>query len=110
MCMWPQVVAFLDGVKLPEVNPDLDSLQASNSTTSGSGMADRPTATSAPLPMLNLTTTSRKRLGLVFQNKKGKKRKQQLEEDEQGEMSCQGMHVACVTSAHWVIVTCRHTT
>jgi hypothetical protein len=33
--------------------------------------------------MLNLTTTSRKRLGLVFENKWGKKKRKQQEQDEQ---------------------------
>ena len=75
-----KVVKFLDGVKLPAINLSLDALpSASNSTA----RPERPTATSDSLPMLNLTTTSRKRLGLVFENKRGKKKRKQQEQDEQ---------------------------
>lgn len=78
-----QVVTFLDGVKLPAFNQRLDDMQSTQAGASSSGFcAERPTATTAPLPMLNLTRTSRQRLGLVFENKKGKQKRQRQEEEE----------------------------
>ena len=73
-----QVVAFLDGVKLPAINNNLDHLSsASDSSSNG-----RPTATNDALPMLNLCTTSRKRLNLVFENKKGRAKRLQRAQEE----------------------------
>jgi hypothetical protein len=84
---WLQVVTFLEGVELPAINPKLASEDLGDGASSsrfGSSSNDvRPTATSAALPMLNLTQTSRRRLGLVFENKVGRQKRQAREAEEQ---------------------------
>ena len=65
---------------MPAVNHQLDEVQQDSCSDPSN---NRPTATNGALPMLNLTQTSRKRLGLVHENRKGKASRQRKEQDRQ---------------------------
>ena len=65
---------------MPAVNHQLDEVQQDSCSDPSN---NRPTATDGALPMLNLTQTSRKRLGLVHENRKGKASRQRKEQDRQ---------------------------
>ena len=67
---------FLNQIKLPQVNQDLLQVQRGGTEAAGS----HRTATTSPLPMLNLTRAQRAAAGLTYQNVRGRKRSQQQKE------------------------------